>query len=257
MVEGHQCHRVAAAHRKLLLGRAFQARSPNGRFREGAQAINGKQLERIEVHGKNLFYFFAPGHAAAAAGPAAAPAPPAPPPPSTVVLHFHFGMSGAFRTMALPGLEPTPTTRLELVNKDLGVVAHLSAMTVDHGALDFYESKAALLGPDPLREDADKELLWAKVTRSRKSIGLVLMDQSMIAGVGNIYRAEILFKAAVHPETPAAAITREQFDRIWYHCVDLLQQGFVGGSIITVDPEEAEVLGRPWTRRWVWGPPGT
>jgi endonuclease-8 len=41
------------------------------------------------------------------------------------------------------------------------------------------------------------------------------MDQSMIAGVGNIYRAEILFKAGVHPELPASSVSREQFDCIW------------------------------------------
>jgi formamidopyrimidine-DNA glycosylase len=50
------------------------------------------------------------------------------------------------------------------------------------------------LGPDPLREDADAELLWAMVQASKKPIGLVLMDQTMVAGLGNIYRAEVLFK---------------------------------------------------------------
>lgn len=60
-----------------------------------------------------------------------------------------------------------------------------------------------------------RQVLWAKLPRCRKPIGLVLMDQSMMAGVGNIYRAEILFKAGVHPETPASAISREQFDKIW------------------------------------------
>ena len=59
---------------------------------------------------------------------------------------------------------------------------------------EFYQQCAAKLGPDPLREDADPELLWAKVTKSKKSVGLFLMDQSAVAGVGNIYRAEILFK---------------------------------------------------------------
>ena len=52
MVEGHQCHRVAHAHRKLLLGLRFKASSPNGRLREGAAALSGKFLRRIEVHGK-------------------------------------------------------------------------------------------------------------------------------------------------------------------------------------------------------------
>ena len=48
-------------------------------------------------------------------------------------MHIHFGMSGHFRTTALPGPDPTPTTRLRLVNEQLGLVAHLSAMTVQHG----------------------------------------------------------------------------------------------------------------------------
>jgi hypothetical protein len=48
----HQCHRVAAAHRRLLVGRSFQARSPNGRFADGAAAIHQRVLSRIEVHGK-------------------------------------------------------------------------------------------------------------------------------------------------------------------------------------------------------------
>ncbi|KAG2430005.1 hypothetical protein HYH02_013833 [Chlamydomonas schloesseri] len=295
MVEGHQCHRVAAAHRKLLVGKSFQARSPNGRFKEGAAAINAKPLMRIEVHGKNLFYFFGGGDipqnqqqqqplqpevvgtpvaavaAAAAAAATTAATPDAPRRPSraaaaaaaaagepapaaasaakgkgkgkrglaakegaeeaaavaaavaeeegggdVVVMHVHFGMSGAFRTMELPGLPPTDTTRLELLHKGAGLVAHLSAMTVAHGGPAFYVTKAAALGQDPLREDADKEVLWAKVQKSKKPIGLVLMDQTLIAGVGNIYRAEILYKARVHPEAPAASISREQFDRIWW-----------------------------------------
>lgn len=70
-------------------------------------------------------------------------------------------------------------------------------------------------------------------------------------GIGNIYRAEILFKAGVHPEQPACTLDRSTFDRIWGHSVTLLQRGFVSGSILTVDPEEAKVLGKPWTRRWV------
>lgn len=61
--------------------------------------------------------------------------------------------------------------------------------------VDLYERLTAKLGPDPLREDADGELVWARMQASRKPVGLVLMDQSMIAGIGNIYRAEILFKA--------------------------------------------------------------
>ena len=60
---------------------------------------------------------------------------------------------------------------------------------------EFYEEQIAKLGPDPLREDADRELLWASMQKAKTPVGLVLMQQDKVAGIGNIYRAEILFKA--------------------------------------------------------------
>lgn len=235
MVEGHQVHRVASQHRKLLLNRCFRARSPNGRFAEGASAIDRKELVRVEAHGKNLFYFFAQNRKA---------------PPE--VVHVHFGMAGRFGVYSLDKLpEPTKTTRLELVDEASDLGAHLSAMTVQHGGLDMYERLAGKLGQDPLREDADVSLLWEEVRRYKKSVGLLLMDQARIAGVGNIYRAEILFKAGIHPETPAAALSHEEFLRVWRHSVLLLQRGYETGSILTVD-EEGGLFGPPWTRRYVY-----
>lgn len=249
MVEGHQCHRVAAAHRKLLVGHAFKASSPNGRFTEGAAAVHNQPLAKIEVHGKNLFYFFAKAPAASSAKKVLQKLPN-----MHEIVHVHFGMAGAFKTFQPPGDDPTATTRLRLENPKLNVIAHLSAMTVVHGDDDYYKyvimllhmlwphkplldimccmrtshggmllshrynhtkyrnircskfigfgchachacrAKAEMLGPDPLREDADSEVLWESVQRSNKPIGLVLMDQTMIAGLGNIYRAEVLFK---------------------------------------------------------------
>jgi hypothetical protein len=116
----------------------------------------------------------------------------------------------------------------------------------------FYEAKVATLGEDPLREDADAEAAWQKISTSKKPIGLLLMDQSVIAGVGNIYRAEICFKAGISPEQPGNTLTRATWDEIWKHCVLLLQRGFQTGSILTVEPEEATILGPPWTRRYIY-----
>ncbi len=238
MVEGHGCHRVVAAHRRLLLGHVFKATSPNGRFTEGAKLIDGRRLARIEAVGKNLFYFWLPEKAL----------PDEPP----VVVHIHFGMSGAFSVFPLPGKTHTPTTRLSLINKEKNISASLSAMTCVHGGPDLYESKYKALGPDPLREDADKERLWLKMQSTSKAIGQVLMDQSFVAGIGNIYRAEILFKSSLHPEQPACTIPRTSFETLWMHSVLLLQRGFTTGSILTVDPAEAALLGPPWTRRYIY-----
>ena len=90
---------------------------------------------------------------------------------------------------------------------------------------------------------------------SKKSVGLLLMDQGFFAGVGNIYRAEILFVARVHPSAPGRHLTRNEFDRVWAASVRLMQRGYETGSILTVEPHEAAALGRPALRRWIYNMP--
>jgi formamidopyrimidine-DNA glycosylase len=238
MVEGHSVHRVATKFRRQgLVGKTFRATSPNGRFTEGAAAINGQPFCRIEAVGKNLFAFFGPAKF----------------PEQQTIVHVHFGMAGAWATYVdgeetIP--EPTPTTRLRLEHP--GIVADLSAMTVQHGGLELYTSKKAALGQDPLRDDADPDLLWSKIQKSNKSIGALVMDQSFFTGPGNIYRAEILFKAGIHPDIPGKELEKHEFDVIWQHTVELLQRGYQCGSILTVDPKEAKALGKPGLRRYIY-----
>eukprot|EP00977_Amphora_coffeiformis_P021632 scaffold9620_cov197-Amphora_coffeaeformis.AAC.7 len=149
--------------------------------------------------------------------------------------------------------EPRSTTRLRLVSQDdEGLVADLSAMTVTHGTIELYETKRAALGQDPLREDCDPQALWKRVASSGRSIGALIMDQSFFTGPGNIYRAEILFKASVHPNTLGKQLERPQFDAIWHHTVALLRRGFETGSIMTVDPQEAAVFGPQHQRRYIY-----
>lgn len=238
MVEGHSVHRVATLHRKRLVGKTFKAASPNGRFKAGAESIDGKIFRDIQAVGKNLFAFFGNEEAGE----------------ETVVVHVHFGMSGAWAVYEKnePVPEPTKTNRLRLVNKKEGIVADLSAMTVSAGGMELYEQKRSQLGQDPLRDDADPELLWKKVRVSKKSIGALLMDQSFFAGPGNIYRAEILYKSGVHPDVPGKDILKEKFDGIWEHTVALLRRGYETGSILTVDPDEAVALGKPRLRRYIY-----
>ena len=240
MVEGHSVHRVASMHRKRLVGKAFTAWSPNGRFTEGANAINGKVFSRIEAVGKNLFAFFDGEQS-----------PNKDEGDTSVVMHVHFGMAGnwaVYMNEAAP--EPTKTNRLRLEYP--GIVADLSAMTVQHGGIELYNEKRSKLGEDPLREDADPERLWSRVEKSSKSIGALIMDQSYFTGPGNIYRAEICFKAGIHPNRLGKTMLRQEFDTVWYHTKDLLERGYSTGSILTVDPEEALTLGKPRMRRYIY-----
>ena len=148
--------------------------------------------------------------------------------------------------------EPATTATTRLRMEGGGVVSHLSAMTVKHGSrAGLYEPKRATLGEDPLRDDADVERLWKKVSRSKKSIGALIMDQSCFCGPGNIYRAEILFKARIHPDQLGKDLSRAEFDKVWRHSVELLQRGFREGSILTVDPAD-DVRYGPDLRRYVY-----
>jgi len=250
MVEGHSVHRIASRFRSNLVGRKFAASSPNGRFADGAAAIDGRVLSRMEAVGKNLFAFFRDDDEGEE---------------EAVVVHVHFGMSGVWAVYdkssadEVPEVKPTTRLRLEeITSNESGsrnaaeYVTHLSAMTVAHGTPDLYSSKKATLGQDPLRYDADPELLYSKISKSKKSIGKILMDQSYFAGPGNIYRAEILFLAGVYPTAPGMNLDRPSFDRVWNVSVSLLRRGYDTGSILTVDPILDPHVARRGERRYIY-----
>ena len=243
MVEGHSVHRIASRFRTTLVGRKFAASSPNARFAEGAAAIDGRILSRMEAVGKNLFAFFSDNSK----------------PEKVVVVHVHFGMSGAWALFDSPEEEPEvkSTTRLRLQeipasNSNSNFITHLSAMTVQHGDMSLYSTKKDALGEDPLRSDANPNLLYDKICKSKKSIGQLIMDQSYFSGPGNIYRAEILFLAGVYPTTPGVDLDRASFDRVWNASVKLLRRGYDTGSILTVDSELDPTVADKGERRYIY-----
>jgi formamidopyrimidine-DNA glycosylase len=248
MVEGHSVHRIAARFRQTLVGRRVAASSPNGRFSEGSNAIHGSRLNRMEAVGKNLFAFFGPNN--------------------HIVVHVHFGMSGVWslhNRHEEPDVKATTRLRLEQLSDDNSeettassstknelLVAHLSCMTCNFGGPELYTTKVASLGMDPLRHDADPDALWQIVQSSKRSIGKLVMDQSFFAGPGNIYRAEILFLAGIHPETLGMDLDRSSFDRVWDASVQLLRRGYDTGSILTVDPLLDPDVAKRGERRYIY-----
>jgi len=89
------------------------------------------------------------------------------------------------------------------------------------------------IGPDVLRSDANPDLAFKRISKSKSSIGSLIMDQSVMAGIGNIYRTEILWRQAVHPETLGKNIDRQTFDRIWNDAKALLTLGVKHNAILT------------------------
>lgn len=195
----------------MLAGQTLDIASPQGRFWEGAALIDGQRCTGIEAYGKHLLYGFANG----------------------LTLHIHLGLFGRFRTSKLPAAEPRGAVRVRMVSQS-HVVDINGPNTCE--VLDGPQVAAliARIGPDVLRADADPDRAWGKIMRSRVTIGQLLMDQSVIAGIGNIYRSEILWRQHVHPKTPGKSITRAMFDAIWHDAVHLLQIGVENNAIITV-----------------------
>lgn len=221
MPEGHTIHRIARDHSPLLTGRPVRVSSPQGRFAADASLVDGAVLERIEPYGKHLFYWWSTG----------------------AVGHVHLGLFGRFRIHRATGVAPEPVgevrMRLAASGTDGTVAIDLSGPTAcTIGTPEDRHRIVARLGPDPLRRDAKAAVVLERIARSRTPIGTLLLDQSVVSGVGNVYRAEALFATGIHPERPGQECSPEELHALWTTVVAMLRAGVRANRIITLDPAD-------------------
>ncbi|WP_069172798.1 Fpg/Nei family DNA glycosylase [Streptomyces griseus] len=230
MPEGHTIHRLAADHQERFAGGPVRVSSPQGKFAAGAELLDGRPLTAVDAHGKHLFLGFG-GNGAVGGGPS--------------WVHIHLGLFGKLGFGAAPAPPPTDTVRLRLVND--AHYADLRGPTTC--ALITGPEKQAVhdrLGPDPLRTDEDGERAWRRISRSRVTVAALLMDQRTVAGVGNVYRAEALFRHGIDPYRPGKDLTRGEWDALWADLRELMREGVRNNRIDTVRPEHLpEAMGRP------------
>lgn len=116
----------------------------------------------------------------------------------------------------------------------------------------------AKLGPDPLVDDVDEgeERFTATVKKKPTAIGLLLMDQAVVSGIGNVYRAELLFRARQNPHTPGRDVPEEVVRGIWRDWARLLPIGVETGQMMTMDDLDPEAYRRAMAHRddrhWVY-----
>ena len=114
------------------------------------------------------------------------------------------------------------------------------------------------LGPDPLVDSPKKgeERFVATVLKKQTPIGLLLMDQMVVSGIGNVYRAELLFRARLDPHTPGKLVPEETVRALWKDWTKLLRSGVKLGQMMTMDgltkKEYANALARRGDRHWVY-----
>ncbi|EUA18187.1 formamidopyrimidine-DNA glycosylase H2TH domain protein [Mycobacterium xenopi 3993] len=217
MPEGHTLHRLARLHQRRFGGAPVAVSSPQGRFAAAASAVDGLVLRRTSVWASTCSTTTSTVQRCMSISVCTVTSRNG---PSARTRHPATGGAGADadgggrirHRLARPDRVPTARRR---PGGRRGVAAW----------------------PDPLRRDADPAWAWTRIAKSRRPIGALLMDQTVIAGVGNVYRNELPFRHGINPHRPGRTITDAEFDTAWRDLVTLMKIGLRRGQIIVVRPE--------------------
>ncbi len=206
MPEGHTIKGAADRLREALLGRPvrlFRSSFKKAAAERWTERLTGALVTEVRSHGKHLFIHFSSGD----------------------VLYSHMLMWGAWHVYA-PG-EPwrKETRKARVVIETETTVAVLFSAPVCEliRSDDLATHKTAETGPDLLSDafDADEaERRFRLPEHAEREIGAVIMDQTVLAGIGNVLKGEILFQAALHPQRLPDTITADE----WARLVEVSQQ---------------------------------
>ena len=243
MPEGNEVHRWAERHTKAFVGKKLHVEGPNGRFKDAA-ALEGRRLERVLAVGKHLGYDFGTDR----------------------ILHVHLGRFGDWTEGQMPLPEVRGMLRLRMWRIGARQVKGATQPAKRHGwyssddgsgafepaKIDWLELRGPTdcsvytqakwdalldrLGPDPLNGDDPGEG-FSKIRKATKPIGILLMEQDVLSGIGNIYRAELLFRARLSPFRPGAEVPPAALRAIWKDAKPLLKAGMVDRRIVTTYPK--------------------
>lgn len=214
MPEGNEIHRFAERHAAVLAGKRLHVDSPNGAFPD-AEILDGRILRSVEAVGKHLGYVFG----------------------KDLIIHIHLGMYGDFWEGQMPLPAEKGALRLRMWTKTDWVELRGATDCSIYDAKKW-ESLLARLGPDPLREGSDPEPAFAMIEKRKTPIGLLLMDQTVFAGIGNIFRAELLYRARISPFRPGKDVDRTSLNGIWKDARKLMAAAMEDRRIVTTRPKD-------------------
>ena len=230
MPEGHTVHRIANQFNSLFGGKNIGVDSPQGRFTD-SKLVNGEKLVAASAVGKQMFLHFG----------------------DELIVRIHLGIYGKWRFHK--GAQPLPVGEVRARFFTKQSTAELRGPTVCEviGRVE-YQKVLERLGPDPLNDDptgSEFDRFAKRVLGSKTEIGLLLMNQEVISGIGNVYRAEILYRAKVNPHKPGSSLSKKKVREIWDDSVALLRIGVRHGVMITRDEFFEEDPGKA-ERNWVY-----
>ncbi|SDH96672.1 Fpg/Nei family DNA glycosylase [Agrococcus jejuensis] len=271
MPEGHSVHRIARQFDANFVGDACALSSPQGRFADGAASLDGRTMTASRAIGKHLLLDFdgrwlhvhlgiygawdfagriAEDATLRSAGGRAGQTGMR----GTVAdggFEHSLSSIGAPRlarlrmgesesTLEVDEFPPPPVGAVRVRILTATAVADLRGPTVCEVLdPDEVEAVAQRLGPDPealfeTKAAAERRFV-ERAGRSRQPIGQLLMDQAVVAGIGNVYRAELLFRARISPHRTGQSLDGDELRGLWKDWVRLLRIGVETGQMLTID----------------------
>ena len=294
MPEGHSVHRIARQFQANFTGAPVAVSSPQGRFAAGAAELDGHEIVQAKAVGKQLFLEFDHGlwlrvhlgiygawdfagdisvdATIASAGGRMGQTDQRGTVADTVVgahedspwsigaprrTRLRMAESEKLDVLETWPPEPVGAVRVRLLTET--ACADLRGPTAcEVQTIEQVDRTIAKLGPDPMVDDvaAGEERFTGVVRRKPTPIALLLMDQSVVSGIGNVYRAELLFRARLDPFRPGREVPEELVRELWRDWVHLLRIGVETGQMLTMDdldPEAyAKALASRDDRHWVY-----
>ncbi|MHA7986775.1 Fpg/Nei family DNA glycosylase [Rathayibacter sp. CAU 1779] len=292
MPEGHSVHRIALQFRRNFVGKSVSVSSPQGRFAAEAALIDGRTMVDARAVGKQMFLEFDNGlwlrihlgiygawdfageitvddtirssggrmgqtnqHGTVldSRGEDSIASMGA---PRRARLRMSESEKEDDSAFVFPP-EPVGAVRARLLTDT--AVADLRGPTACQ-VIDSETAASAIagLGPDPRVDDGPEveEAVALALTAKKTPIGLLLMDQSIVSGIGNVYRAELLFRARLNPHTPGNKVPGDTARSLWRDWAHLLEVGVRTGQMMTMDdltPEDwAKAMVSREDRHWVY-----
>lgn len=220
---------VAKTLSKLVAGRRIRCASllrqrlaPHCSPEEFASRLSGSQIEKISRRGKHILIDLDRG--------------------STLIVHLR--MSGKFlltdAEIELPKFshavfELDGDQRLVFVDQ-----RHFGFMRIVDSAAASNSQELAKLAPEPFSDEFSAQYLKDVLQNSSRSIKELLLDQTKVCGLGNIYAAEAMFLARINPLTPANRVSTAKTNRLFSSIRDVLREAVAFGETSKVDPENID-----------------
>jgi endonuclease VIII len=263
MPEGNEIHRWAERHAAAFAGKTVRVDGPQGRFTD-SDVLDGRKLLRVMAVGKHLGYDFGKDRILhvhlGLQGDFTEGSGPLPEVKGALRLRMWSAEKVRQPTLAPKGgrEDGAPSSKYgvasSVVNRRHGWYSqddgtgHLQPEQIAwvelRGPMDCtvytqvkWEKLLERLGPDPLNGDAPDRAL-AKIAKSKKPIAALLMEQDVMAGIGNIYRAELLFRAGQSPFALGKNVASAVVKAMWRDAVPLMRAGMVDRRIVTTKAKD-------------------